>query len=98
MGKVGYTEANINSIVTKLEEEKSNLDSYSKKLNTELDKINEAWKGADATKYTLKMREDYSESLNNYINSFNSYIEFLTDVPAQYKSLDEKFAADKIEV
>jgi uncharacterized protein YukE len=98
MGKVGYTESEVKSIVAKLEEEKTNLDGYTKKLNTELDKINEAWEGADATKYTLKMREDYSESLNNYINSFNSYIEFLSDVPAQYKSLDDKFAADKIEV
>ena len=45
MGKVGYTESEVKSIVAKLEEEKTNLDGYTKKLNTELDKINEAWEG-----------------------------------------------------
>ena len=98
MAKVGYTAANIDSIVSSLKDEKDNLDSYVKTLGTELDKINESWKGADATKYTLKMREDYTDSLNSYITSFESYIDFLSEVPEQYKSLDEKFAAQKIEV
>ena len=98
MAKVGYTAASIDSIVSSLKDEKENLDDYVKSLDTELSKINESWKGADATKYTLKMREDYKESLNSYISSFDSYIEFLSDVPEQYKSLDDKFSAQKIEV
>ena len=98
MAKVGYTASNIASIVSALKEEKENLEDYVKSLGTELDKINEAWKGADATKYTLKMREDYSASLSSYTTSYDSYIEFLSDVPEQYKSLDEEFAGRKIEV
>ena len=98
MAKVGYTASNIESIVTALKDEKDNLDTYVKSLDTELEKVNDAWKGADATKYTLKMREDYKESLNSFINSFDSYIEFLSDVAEQYKSLDDRFAAQKIEV
>ena len=98
MAKVGYTASSIDSIVTSLKDEKDNLDTYVKSLDTELEKINDSWKGADATKYTLKMREDYKESLSSFITSFDSYIEFLSDVPEQYKSLDEKYAAQKIEV
>ena len=98
MAKVGYTASSVESIVSSLKDEKENLEDYVKSLGTELDKVNEAWKGADATKYTLKMREDYTASLNSYITSFDSYIEFLSDVPEQYKSLDDDFAGRKIEV
>ena len=98
MAQVGYTASNVESIVSTLKEEKDNLDTYVKSLGTELDKINESWKGADATKYTLKMREDYTESLNSYISSFESYIDFLSEVPEQYQSLDDSYAAKMIEV
>lgn len=96
--KIGVNKANIDSIIKELETEKDNLTSYISKLDTELSNINDSWKGLDATKYTVKMRQDYKESLESFVKSFDSYIDFFSGVYEAYKTLDDKFAADKIEV
>ncbi len=98
MAKIGVSKANIDSIIRELEAEKDNLTSYISKLDTELSSINDSWKGLDATKYTIKMRQDYKQSLESFVKSFQSYIDFFSGVYEAYKTLDDKFAADKIEV
>ena len=96
--KIGVSKANIDSIVKELETEKDNLTSYISKLDTELSNINDTWKGVDATKYTGKMRQDYKESLESFVKCFQTYIDFFSGVYEEYKYLDDKFAAEKIEV
>jgi hypothetical protein len=44
------------------------------------------------------MRQDYKDSLESFIKSFQSYIDFCSGVYEAYKTLDDKFAAEKIEV
>ena len=97
-GKICVSKSNIDSIVKELQAEKENIDKYISKLDTELGSINNSWKGADATKYTIKMREEYKTSLESFNTSFQSYIDFLSTVYDQYKKLDDKYASESIEV
>ena len=96
--KIGITKGDVDNIVRELSEEKENIEKYITKLDTELGNINDAWKGLDATKYTLKMRQDYKATLESYVTSYQSYIDFLSSVYDAYKNLDDKFAGEKIEV
>lgn len=96
--KIGITKSEVNKIIDYLEEEKENISTYITKLDTELGAIDDAWKGADATKYTNKMRSEYKKQLKSLNESFQSYIDFLSGVYDEYKKLDDKFAAESIEV
>ncbi len=96
--KIGITKANVDKIVSELQEEKKNIGTYITKLDTELTDINSAWEGADATKYTKKMQEDYKKVLQDLNDSFQTYIDYLSEVFDAYKKLDDKFKNDKIEV
>lgn len=96
--KIGITKSEVNKIIDYLEEEKENIDGYATKLDTELADIDTAWKGADATKYTNKMRSEYKQQLKDLNESLQSYIDFLSGVYDEYQKLDDKFAAETIEV
>ena len=96
--KIGITKSEVNKIIDYLEEEKENIDTYITKLDTELAEIGTAWQGADATKYTNKMRSEYKKQLKDLNDSFQSYIDFLSGVYEEYQKLDDKFAAETIEV
>lgn len=96
--KIGITKASVDNIVSELQGEKEKITNYITKLDNELGNINQAWQGADATKYTTKMRDDYKASLNEFNKSLQSYIDYLSGVFGEYQKLDEKFIAESIEV
>jgi len=96
--KIGITKSAVDEIVSELQGEKEKIDTYVTSLDRELESINNAWQGSDATKYTAKMKDDYKVLLTEYNDSLQSYIDFLSGVFGEYQKLDDKFAADKIEV
>ena len=96
--KIGITKASVDNIVNELQSEQGKITNYISKLDTELGNINQAWQGADATKYTAKMRDDYKVQLNQFNESLQSYIDYLSGVFGEYQKLDEKFIAESIEV
>ncbi len=96
--KIGITKASVDNIVSELQGEQEKITSYISKLDTELGEINDAWKGSDAIKYTEKMKADYKVLLKEFNDSLQSYIDYLSDVFGEYQKLDEKFAAESIEV
>ena len=96
--KIGITKSRIDSIISEMQNEQENIASYITKLDTELGNVNEAWKGADATKYTIKMKDEYKTLLTELNESLQSYIDFLSGVFAEYQKLDEKFAGEKIDI
>ena len=96
--KIVVTGSDINSIVSELKGEQSNITGYISKLDSELGNINQAWKGADATKYTEKMRDDYKVLLKEFNESLQTHIDYLSKVFNEYQTLDEKFAAERIDV
>ncbi len=96
--KIGITKSAVDGIVSELQGEKEKIDGYVTSLDKELESINTAWQGSDATKYTAKMKDDYKVLLTEFNTSLQSYIDFLSGVYGEYEKLDEKFVADKIEV
>ena len=96
--RIGITKSGVDGIVSDLQEEQKKITDYTSKLDTELGNINQAWKGADATKYTEKMQDDYKLLLKEYNESLQSYIDYLSGVFGEYQKHDEKFAGEKIEV
>ena len=96
--KISITKASVDKIVSDLQAEKENITSYITKLDSELGNINNAWKGKDATKYTAKMQDDYKVLLTEFNESLQSYIDYLSHVFEEYKKVDEKYAAESIEV
>jgi hypothetical protein len=44
------------------------------------------------------MNDDYKVLLDEFNTSLQSYIDFLSEVYSEYKKVDEKFAAESIEV
>ena len=96
--KIVITSSNISKVVSQLKTEQEKIVGYISNLDTELGKINTAWKGADAIKYTEKMKDDYSVLLTNLNDSLNSYIEFLSKVFSEYERVDNEFVGKTIEV
>ena len=96
--KIAISKSGVDKIVSELQSEKEKIGSYSSKLGTELGNINTSWQGTDATKYTEKMNDDYKVLLDEFNTSLQSYIDFLSEVYSEYKKVDEKFAAESIEV
>lgn len=96
--KIVITKANVEKVVSELRAEQENIKNYNKNLGTELESINKAWEGADATKYTNKMKDDYSVLLEAFSESLTSYIDFLEKVYGEYKSFDDEYAGKTIEV
>jgi len=96
--KIGITKSGVDNIVSELQGEQEKITNYMKTLDTELGNVNQAWKGADATKYTEKMQDDYKVLLKEYNDSLQSYIDYLSGVFGEYQKLDEKFAGESIEV
>ena len=96
--KIVITKAGIDTIVSDLQEQKDYIANYITKLDTELSNINNAWKGSDATKYTSKMQDDYKVLLAEFNTSLQSYIDYLSGIFNEYKKVDEKLAAESIEV
>ena len=95
---IGITKSSVDSIVSNLQTEQEKISGYMKTLDTELGSVNQAWQGADATKYTEKMRDDYKVLLKEFNDSLQSYIDYLSGVFGEYQKLDEKFVDTKIEV
>ena len=95
--KITVTEGEISNIVKTLQEEQSNITTYRTKLISELERVNAAWKGSDATKYTEKMHDDYSTLLDEYSKCFQTYIDFLSKVYSEYKAHDDKWAGKSID-
>ena len=96
--KIGITKTGIDKIVSDLQSEKDKITNYISKLDSELNSINTSWQGSDATKYTSKMHDDYKVLLGEFNESLQSYIDYLSEVYSEYKKVDEKFAAESIEV
>ncbi len=96
--RIVVTASGISNVVSELKAEQSNIKGYISSLDTELGNINKAWQGADATKYTEKMKDDYKVLLTSINESFDSYIEFLSKVYGEYEKLDSEFAGKSIEV
>ena len=96
--KIVITQANVANVVSELRAEQEKIDSYKKNLDSELDSINQAWEGADATKYTQKMRDDYNVLLEAFSKSLASYISFLEKVYGEYERFDSEYAGKSIEV
>ncbi len=96
--KIVITQANVANVVSELRAEQEKIGSYKSNLETELDNINKAWEGADATKYTQKMRDDYNVLLEAFNESLASYINFLEKVYGEYEQFDNEYAGKTIEV
>lgn len=96
--KIAISAEMVKSIVTKLREDQEKIIGYKETLCTELDAINKAWEGADATLYTDKMRDDYSLLLEEFGKCLESYIDFLDKVYDEYKKFDAEYAGKTIEV
>ena len=96
--KIVVTKSSIDSIVSELQNEQSNITSYNTKLDNELGNVNQAWKGADATKYTEKMQDDYKVLLKEFNDSLQTYIDYLSKVFNEYQTLDDKFVSERIDV
>ena len=98
MAKIEITKASVDKIISDLQAEKNNIGTFMTKLDTELGDVNTAWSGQDATKYTRIMRNSYKATLKELNDSYQSYIDFLSNVYSEYKKVDDKFVAEKIEV
>ncbi len=98
MAKIEVTKASLDQIISDLQAEKNNINTFMSKLDTELGDINSAWEGADATKYTKIMRHEFKTNMKDLNDVYQSYIDFLSSVFGEYKKVDDKFAAEKIEV
>ena len=98
MAKIEITKASVDKIIGDLQAEKNNIGTFMTKLDTELGDVNNAWSGKDATKYTKIMRNDYKRVLKELNDSYQSYIDFLSNVYSEYKKVDDKYVAEKIEV
>ena len=96
--KIVITQASVANVVSELRAEQEKISSYKGSLDTELDNINKAWEGADATKYTQKMKDDYSVLLEAFVESLTSYINFLEKVYGEYEQFDNEYAGKSIEV
>ncbi len=96
--KIVVTQADIKNIVDKIGDQIDSISSCKTQLISELEAVNNAWKGSDATKYTEKMHDDYSPLLDEYVQSLTSYKDFLSNVYSEYSSFDEEQAAKTIEV
>ncbi len=96
--KIVITQANVAKVASELRAEQTNLETYKSNIETELDNINQAWQGADATKYTQKMRDDYAVLLEEFNKSLESYINFLEKVYGEYERFDNEYAGKTIEV
>lgn len=78
----------LQDIANKMKGYSEEISTYENNLGTELDSINESWQGADATAYTKKMRDDYAVLLKGFIDSLDSYVEFLSHVYEKYEEFD----------
>ncbi|MBR2828712.1 MAG: WXG100 family type VII secretion target [Bacilli bacterium] len=96
--KIVITSSNVFSIVSTLRGEFENIKGYISTLDKELENINEAWKGADATKYTEKMKDDYSVILASLVEVLNSFADFLSKVFQEYEKVDNEYKGKTIEV
>lgn len=96
--KIVITQANVANVVSELRAEQANLENYKTNIETELDNINKVWEGADAIKYTQKMRDDYAVLLESFNESLESYINFLEKVYGEYEKFDNEYAGKSIEV
>lgn len=96
--KIVITQANVANVVSELRAEQTNIGNYKSNIETELDNINKAWEGADAIKYTQKMRDDYAVLLEAFNESLESYINFLDKVYGEYERFDNEYAGKSIEV
>ena len=98
MAKIEVTKSSLDQIISDLQAERTNINSFMTKLDNELSDINQAWQGADATKYTRIMKQEYNKTIKELNECYQSYIDFLSGVFNEYKKVDDKFASDKIEV
>ena len=98
MAKIEVTKSSLDQIISDLQAEKTNINTFMSKLDTELGDINQAWQGADATKYTRIMKQEYNKTMKELNECYQSYIDFLSGVFNEYKKVDDKFVNDKIEV
>ena len=96
--RIVVTQSGITSVVKELQEEQKNIGDYIKSIDTELGNINKAWEGADAIKYTEKMKDDYQVLLTDYNECLQSYIDFLEEVPSKYDELNNEYQGKTIEV
>ena len=96
--RIVITSSNVNKVVSGLKTEQEKITGYITNLDTELGKVNEAWKGADAIKYTEKMKDDYSVLLTNLNECLGTHIEFLSKVYSEYERIDNEFTGKTIEV
>lgn len=98
MSKVIITKGTLDSeVISVLQQEKDNITNYINELDQELGAINEAWRGADATKYISKMKDDYSVLLNNLNECLQSYIDYLNNVYPQYENFDNEYTDRRID-
>ena len=96
--RIAISDGDVKRIVAKLKEDQEKIIEYKETLCTELDAINKAWEGADATLYTDKMRDDYSLLLEEFGKCLESYFDFLDKVYGEYKAFDAEYAGKTIEV
>jgi len=63
-----------------------------------IEKIEDAWKGNDATKYISSMRDRYVPDLTEFSNTIEDYGNFLKQVPEVYEAFDEAYASKEISI
>ena len=96
--KIVITSSNVTSVASSLREEFENINGYISTLDKELGSINDAWKGAAATKYTEKMKDDYAVILTSLVEVLNSFADFLSKVFQEYEKVDNEYKGKTIEV
>ena len=98
LDKIIITPEKVTEVVELLRTEQNKIKTYKKTLENELDKINNAWEGIDAIKYTKKMRDDYAILLEEFNDSLESYINFLEKVYNEYEYFDNKYLEKHINI
>lgn len=98
LDKIIITSEKVAEVVEVLRTEYNKIKNYKKTLDTELEKVNSAWEGLDAIKYTKKMRDDYAILLEEFSESLETYIIFLEKVYGEYEHFDNEYLEKHINI
>lgn len=96
--KITITPGKVTEVVEILRTEQIKIKTYKKTLDNELEKVNNAWEGIDAIRYTKRMRDDYALLLEEFNKSLASYIDFLEKVYSEYERFDNEFSEKRINI
>lgn len=70
----------------------------SKKINTIVSNINNAWEGSDAAKFITALEMKYITELEKMSKCIEEFGKYLENVPKVYSLLDDTFTSKNIEV